>query len=139
MTKKLIKTIVFYVGCLAVIVAGLLYLILTDLKFGNTAAWLLGVSVLAFGSGICGLFSVSFKEKKTVMYILKGAAVALCIGLIILIFVSKVSSPFVDVSEVLKADANTAVTIPLVFAFISAPFLAADIALNLIWKDEDEE
>lgn len=135
---KLLKTIFFYVGNLAVIAAGLLYLVLTDLKFGNTAEWLLLVSILAFGSGICGLFSANFKEKRLTMLILKGAAVALSIGLIIIIFISRGCSPYTEVEPVKQAAASAAVTISLVFAFVSVPFLGLDLAANIAFPEEDE-
>lgn len=135
---KILKTVFFYVGNFAVITAGLLYLILTDLNYGNTAPWLLLMSIFAFGGGICGFFSASFKEKRTIMLILKSAAVALSICLIVFMFVSMGQPPYTTVTPVKIPAAHSAVVISLVVAFVSAPFLALDLAANIFFPEEEE-
>lgn len=135
---KILKTVFFYVGNFAVIAAGLLYLILTDLNFGNTAPWLLLMSVLAFGGGICGFFSASFKEKRPIMLIFKGAAIFLSICLIIFMFVSMGKPPYTTVTPVKIPAAHAAVVISLVVAIVSVPFLALDLSANIFFPEEEE-
>lgn len=52
MFNKISKRITYYLGGLAIILAGLLYLVMTDLTFGNTSfgysPWLYALSVAAF-------------------------------------------------------------------------------------------
>lgn len=135
---KLLKTFFYCVGNFAVVLSGLVYILFTDLKFYNTAPWLLGASVLAFGSGICGLFSANFKENKVVMFILKGVSVALSVGLIVFMFVSKVNTPFTEINADLLDDAHEIVNTALVFAFISVVFLVLDVVSAIVFPERDE-
>ena len=125
------------VAAATAILCGLLYLILTDIGFGNTAEWLLGVSVFAFGSGICQLFSSNFKEKKTVLYILKAIAVVLAIVLVVFIYISMANQPYTTVNPDKQPARNAVVTLSLILAYVAAVVNAGDLALNFLLKEEE--
>lgn len=135
---KLLKTFFYFVGNFAVVLSGLIYLLFTDLRFSNTAPWLLGASILAFGGGICGFFSANFKEKKVVMLILKGASLALSVGLIAFMCVSKVNAPFTEINAEIIDEAHTIVNTALVFVYIAVAFLALDLASTIVFPERDE-
>lgn len=136
---KMLKTFFYFVGNFAVVLSGLIYLLFTDLTFSNTAPWLLGASILAFGSGICGFFSANFKEKKVTMFILKGVSLVLSVGLIVFMCVSKTNTPFIEIPAGKVFDkALSIVNTALVFAFISLAFLALDLASAIVFPERDE-
>lgn len=137
MNKKLIKTITYLAGAATAVLCGLMYLILSDIGFGNTAGWLLGVSLFAFGSGICQFFSQNFKENKVVLYILKSVAVALAIALVVFFYISMANEPYTTVNPDKQPARDTIVTLSLIVAYISTVIQAGDLSLNLLLKEEE--
>ena len=90
MTKErivgLMKNISFFVGGIAIMVTGLIYVLVTDLYLGNTSNYLLLGIILAFSGSICFILSNSFKHKIKVFYILRGIGIVMSIGFIIYLF-----------------------------------------------------
>jgi len=86
--KTVIKNISFYIGVGLVFVSGLLYVLLADIVINTQSLWLMIAIVFAFGSAVCEMISDNYREKKKIMYTLKGIAMglALCfIGILLMI------------------------------------------------------
>lgn len=77
MDKELLKKIPYYVGMGLAFVVGLLFAVLGDLKLNSSSFWLIGGVLLTFGGVACLFLSDNFKEKKVVMWILKGVGLAM--------------------------------------------------------------
>ena len=138
MFNKISKQITYYVGGFAIILSGLLYLVMTDLAFGNTSIWLLSVAVCDFGSGICMLLSANFKEKIVPYYILKGISVLLGVLLAVVIFISKGFEPFTELSQSVVSQATFAVTLTGILAIVGSVACLADVLLNLFLPNKEE-
>lgn len=139
MFNKISKRITYYLGGLAIILAGLLYLIMTDLTFGNTSVWLLSVAVCAFGGGICMLLSANFKEKVVPYYILKSISVVAGALLAVVIFLSRDFEPFTTLSAAVLSKATLTVTLTGILAIVGSVACLADTLLNLFLKSKEEE
>ncbi len=97
MDKKKIKNLSFTIGGVCIMVTGLLFVLLTDLylkTLEKPSLYLLLSIILAFTGSICFLLSDNFKDKKKMLYILKGIGVAFSIGFVIflLIFLDKTAN-----------------------------------------------
>ncbi len=139
MFNKISKRITYYLGGFAIILAGLLYLIMTDLTFGNTSVWLLSVAVCAFGGGICMLLSANFKEKVVPYYILKSISVVAGALLAVVIFLSRGFEPFTTLSAAVLSKATLTVTLTGILAIVGSVACFADTLLNLFLTSKEEE
>ena len=86
MNKGLLKNLTFFIGGIALLVTGLLYVLITDLYLSNTSVYLLLGIILALSGSICFILSDSFKGKLKVFYILKGIGIFMSIGFIVFLF-----------------------------------------------------
>lgn len=83
---NVIKTISYLVGGVVIAVIGFLFIAITDLYLRSTSTLLFISVFLSIGSGIFFLLSESFRNKKTIYFVLKGVAIALSILFIIFLF-----------------------------------------------------
>ena len=83
MVKTLSKTISFYIGVLSMFVGGIIFVLMSDLTFSNSADNLIISVLLCFGSAIIFFFANDYMEKPWAMYLMKGIGLALAVGLII--------------------------------------------------------
>lgn len=138
------KSLSYLIGGLAMLVAGLFYILVTDLKLLNTAEWLFIAIFTAFGSGFCAILSESIKHKHLLFYILKYIGFVCSIAFIIIIFSYTASIDIlniVKVKGVKTADVQSTVNFVkifcLFFAFIGSIFQAGNIALNTMYGIDD--
>ena len=89
MNKLLVKQISLFSGGGLVFLAGLFYVLMTDLKMNNSATWLFIGIILAFGGSILFLLCESTKEKPKLLYPLKGGSILLSIGYVVFLFLFK--------------------------------------------------
>lgn len=153
----LIKRIIFLIGGLVVVAVGLWFVFVGDLFLrnvnpdylpdsvkgwqqftsSNIAYWLILASITAFGSGIACMFSTSFKEKPVYYYILKGLAVLLLVGFIVVLYRFK-NSPMNDLLTRVEDRSlrDLTMTVSFILAYISLGFQATSIALDATIKEE---
>jgi len=79
MYKSLSKKITFLIGSLSLIAAGLLYILVSDVKFLNSAKWLFFAVITSLGSGIAFIFSESIPKKGFWFYFVKVLSVILVV------------------------------------------------------------
>ena len=75
--------ITLYSGVLSMFVAGVFYLFMSDLSFGNTAEWLILATVLSLGAAILFVLSANYPDKKAVVYSLKVCGLILSVGFVL--------------------------------------------------------
>lgn len=137
MNKDLIKQIAFLGGTIVIFVAGLIYNICGDLVIGAASTWLFGSILLAFGSGICAVFSDRCKEKPKAYFALKGIAVGLAVGFIVLLIVFQaVVVPGLTMQK--DRDAATAVdVVSIVVSVVALAALILDLVLSVLDVKDD--
>ncbi len=88
---KLVQKIAFTVGLAAVFAAGLLYIILGEVVFGENpgiqSIWLMIAIILTFGSAGSMILSTTKKEQKVAMFVWKGVAIVLAICFIVFLVI----------------------------------------------------
>lgn len=137
MDKELLKKIPFIIGAVLTFIVGLLFVILGDLLLKTSSAWLIGGILLSFGGAVSAFFSETFKEKKIVLWILKGLALALVVAFIgyMIGFHNSIAAENVKKPAVLAK--NDAVFISMeVLGSLAAVAQIADIVLNATLKEE---
>lgn len=82
MAKTAFKNITFLIGAISMFAAGLIYMIMSDLSFGNTSVWLIIATVLSFGGALIFFFANSFAEKPALMYFMKILGLVLSVGFV---------------------------------------------------------
>lgn len=82
MVKELLKKISFFVSVGLIFVVGLLFIILGDLILNSGSPWLIGAVIIAFGSAACFIVGEIYRERKVVLWVLKGVGLALAIAFI---------------------------------------------------------
>ena len=136
MLKQLFKNVSFYASCLVVFLAGLIYVLLSDVYLGNTAGWLFISILLSFGSGICFVLGETFKEKRWLTFVLKGVAIALAIGFIVFLYMFK-ASDFCNSLMVQKHKIrDITIILTLILSYLAVIVQTANIVLNAIFKED---
>lgn len=148
MPKTLSKNITFIIGVIAMFVAGVLYILMSDLIFGNTSTWLIIATLLSFGGAISFFFSNNFVEKPVVMYVLKALGLLLSIGFVIFIHLFQTTSFFVEkiedfVNEGLSGEGALMATwatvyICMALGYIAVAMQATNIILVAALKEDDD-
>ncbi len=138
MNKLLVKNISLFAGGTLVFLAGLFYVLMTDLKMNNTATWLFIGIILAFGSSIMFLFCESAKEKHVPYFILKGSSILLAIGYVVFLFVFKGSKIVTSINlEDKIAQANAIILISVIIAIIGLVCQLVNLVFSYLLKDEE--
>lgn len=135
-TFDVLKTTTLYVGLLAMFAGGLLYLLLTDLGYGNEATWLFVAAILSMGSAICVFFTTNMKDFPIRQLVLRCIGAALAIGFVVFIALSTKSEFYQKVNFEKVAARNTATIITLVFGAIGIVGQIANVVLTATVKDE---
>ena len=141
MAKILSKNITFYVGIFAMFVAGILYVLISDIGMGNSAQWLFGGITIALASNVCAIFGENIKDDNpTLCTVLKAIAIALAAIFVVYIYLFK-NAPICqpanlkfDDKKIAARDATIAFS--LIFGYISIVVQAANLALGLVFKEE---
>lgn len=83
MNKPLVKNIFFTIGCIALFVAGLFYVVAADLLITTQSIWLMLAIILSFSSSIFALLSNYFRESRRKSFTFKGLAIGLAVAFIV--------------------------------------------------------
>ena len=144
MDQSKLKVIACAVGGLTVIVAGLIYLLVTDLYLLNSSQWLFYGAVTSFGAGLACLLSEGLRHKKIAFYVVKVLAVACLIAFILVILSYK---SHCDISEVVRVKGYQTLKVNYLIFFVTvssfslsvigAIFQGCGIILNLIYGIDD--
>ncbi len=138
MNKQLVKNISLFAGGTLVFLAGLFYVLMTDLKMSNTATWLFIGIIPAFGSSIMFLFCENAKEKHVPYFILKGSSVLLSICYVAFLFVFKGSKIVTSISlEDKIAQANAIIWISIIIGLLGIVCQAVNVIFSYLLKDEE--
>lgn len=136
MTRATIKTIVYYAATISIFVAGLVYMLMSDITFGNSSQWLILSVLFSFGSGICLFFSVRIKEKIVPYYILKGSAIVLAIAYLVFLILFTKTTAYTSVVTARIAGRNATMIISYILSGISTALIVADTALDVFLPEE---
>lgn len=96
MNKPIFKTVSFWVGGILILLAGLVFVLFTDLYMSNSSGWLFFAIILAFGSGIAFLLSDSFKDKRVLFLILKVAGILLAAAFVVYLFKFRAGDAYLE-------------------------------------------
>lgn len=137
-----IKTILLLVGGIAIVASGLLFVLITDLKYNNSSYWLFFAIITALGSGATFLLADKFKNNKVVFYGLKGIGIFLALMFICVIlayngttFVNKITG-IKGVQLKKKVDTQAAQKFSVFISILGLVFTlvqAGNLSLNIIF------
>ena len=134
----------YFIGSIAMFIVGVLYLLMADLTFKNTADRLIIAVLLSFGSAILFFLSSNFNEKPKIMYLFKGLGVALAIGFVVYIHIFSGSEFYLGVldkfrkagisgeSDLIASQATIVVT--LILGYVSIVGQCANTVLEAVIK-----
>ena len=138
MNKFLVKNVSLFGGGIMTFIAGIFYVLMTDLKMGNKATWLFIGIILALGSSILFLLCESAKEKPILHYILKGLSLLLSIGFVVFLFVFKGSDIVTSINLPEKlAQANAIIIVTLVLTIIGFVLEAVNVVFIYLTRNEE--
>ena len=161
------RMISMYIGAGLLILAGLLFIIIVDLKvnkfdpivYGDgkeyqllLSFYLLMAAVFALGSGIFYMYGDSVKNKHVATLVFKGIGIALAVAFIIFLFVFKarinwyrypsqyfegVSATKTYMSEAMFKSANGIITACLVIDIVGIVVYILNYLLSILFIEED--
>lgn len=131
-----LKNVTLYVGLLAMFAGGILYMLLSDLGYGNEATWLFIASILSLGSAICVFFTTNMKDFPVRQLVLRCVGAALGIGFVVFLAVSTGTEFYRSVSFDKVAARDTSTIVSLVFGSIGVVCQIANVILTATVKDE---
>lgn len=144
--SSLLRSLTFIIGTGLILVAGLLFVILVDLKVKiNTnkdtifiSAWLFFSMIFAVGGGLFYFAGDAVKHKHVRTLIFKGVGFVLSALHIMFLqaFHAKVNG-MLGVSKIALAQANSAYTISLIITIAALVVLAINYVLSIIFIQED--
>ena len=138
MNKLLVKQISLFSGGGLVFLAGLFYVLMTDLKMNNSATWLFIGIILAFGGSILFMLCESTKEKPKLLYPLKGLSVLISLGYVVFLFLFKNTSVYKDITlDVEIKKANIIILIAVLIALLGVIAQGLNIVFHVLTRDED--
>lgn len=133
MNKLLVKQISLFSGGGLVFLAGLFYVLMTDLKMKNSATWLFIGVILALGSSILFLLSENAKEKKVPYLIMKASSVLLAIGFVVFLFAFK----HTDVATSKLALANVIVIVDVILTILGIVLQGVNILFSYLTRNDE--
>lgn len=133
---SLAKIITLLVGLLAMFLAGICYMVMSDLGFGNLATWLIVATVLSMGSAICQFFSVNMKDFPVKQIILRSIAVALAIGFVVFLHVVTGTEFYQSITPNKVPARNACTTVSLILGYLALVSQIANLVLIATVKDE---
>lgn len=133
--KSVYKVISELVGAFSIFLAGLVFILITDVKLKISSTWLFVAIILAFASGIFSLVAGVKKENLPFFFTFKGVGAALGVGYIIFLIVYKNSSVF-PTSQALSFTGNFTVAFCLVFSIVSIICQLVNIIFNILNQDD---
>lgn len=137
MSKELLKKLSFSIGGVAIFVAGLIFAVMGDLSVKSSSFWLIGGILLTFGSGVCVVLGDIFKEKPTVMWVMKGVALGLAVAYIGFMVGFNISTANANSTKPEILTANTVLLVlTLVFTVIAIAAQTLDVVLTATVKEE---
>lgn len=144
--SSLLRSLTFIIGTGLILVAGLLFVILVDLKVkANTnkdsifiSAWLFFSIIFAVGGGLFFFAGDSMKHKHVRTLILKGVGFVLSALHIMFLqaFHTKING-MIGISKIVVANANMAYSISLILTIAALVVLAINYVLSIIFIQED--
>lgn len=138
MNKFLVKNVSLFGGGIMMFIAGIFYVLMTDLKMGNKATWLFIGIILALGSSIVFLVCESAKEKPTLHYILKGVSLALALGFVVFLFIFDESDIVTSINLPEKiAQAALIIIFSQVLAIIGLLLEVVNVVLICLTRNEE--
>ena len=138
MNKLLVKQISLFSGGGLVFLAGLFYVLMTDLKMNNSATWLFIGIILAFGGSILFMLCESTKEKPKLLYPLKGLSVLISLGYVVFLFLFKNTSVYKDITlDVEIKKANIIILIAVIIALLGVIAQGLNIVFHVLTRNED--
>lgn len=146
MNKNLIKNILFYIGTFAMFLAGVLFVIMSDLSIKNTSDRLIVSVLFSFGSAIAFFLANSLADKPKAMYVVKGIALALAVAFVVYIHVFSNGQFYTAAVDKLirgglstqgqLATARATIILALILGYISTLAQAANIACVALFKED---
>lgn len=133
MNKLLVKQISLFSGGGLVFLAGLFYVLMTDLKMKNSATWLFIGVILALGSSILFLLSENAKEKNVPYLIMKASSVLLAIGFVVFLFAFK----HTDVATSKLALANVIVIVDVILTILGIVLQGVNILFSYLTRNDE--
>ena len=146
-----IRSITNIAGCLAVIIAGLFFVLFADvsIKFtsGSSASaeyvkisvWLFMAIIFSVIGGLCFLIGDANKHKKVLTIILKGVGLVLSSGFIVFLFKFQTwllsSGRFDEPNSTMSY--KTIVYVPFVLTVIALVLLIINLVFSILYLDED--
>ena len=147
-----IRSLTNLVGSLAIILAGLFFVLFADvsIKFTGSSAgtsddfvkisiWLFLAIIFSVVAGLLYFIGDAYKNKKVLSLVLKGIGIVLAIGFIIFLFRFQswlTNSGRVDISRS-TMPYQTIVLVSFVITIISLLFLICNYVFSIIFLDED--
>lgn len=92
--KSIYKVISELIGAFSIFAAGLIFILVTDVKLKISSTWLFIAIILAFSSGIFSLVANTKKDNLPFFFSFKGVGAGFGVGYIIYLIVYKTSSAF---------------------------------------------
>lgn len=138
MNKLLVKSVSLFGGGIMTFIAGIFYVLMTDLKLGNKATWLFIGVILALGSSILFLLSENAKEKMVPYLIMKASSVLLAIGFVVFLFAFK----HTDVVTSITADdkialANVIVIVDVILTILGIVLQGVNILFSYLTRNDE--
>ncbi len=131
------KNITSLLGSLLIVLAGLVFVIVTDLKIRIGSGWLFFAIIFSFGSGLLFLLAESFKHKPTAFYCMKSGGFLLSVGYIVFGFVFKNSEFCKNIKFEYESTRDFITIFTIIFAIICCVVQLANLVINIIFKVED--
>lgn len=150
--QTLWRNITYFVGGLAVIGSGMLFMVLGDLLLKATSSILLVLIIFSLGSTVCWFVSGFFKEEPKKCNLMKGIALGLALIFVILLFLylynmvfasAAASKGFLEAFSLTKAnkvEAKVYNTVVVIITLVICAIGMVGQALNIFfcnkWKEE---
>lgn len=140
------QKITHYVGALTMFVVGVLYMLLSDLTFNNTADRLIISTLLSFGSAIVFFLSANYADRRILTFILKVLGILLGIGFVVYIHYFQNTEYFLGVLEDFRkkgisgqsdlVTSQLTIILTLVLGYISLAGMIANTVLVAVIKED---
>ena len=133
--KSIYKIISELIGAFSIFAAGLIFILITDVKLKISSTWLFVAIILSFASGIFSLVANTKKENLSFFFSFKGVGAGLNIGFIIYLIVYKFSSTFPK-SQALSPTGNFVFIFCLILSIIAIISQIVNIIFNILNQED---